>query len=398
MNPRITLLFWLPLAANASSAQTVTLEQGLHLAKSNRAAIRAAHEAVERAKHTRRALSAYPATTLGAGASNPSTLGATDQDLYLDQPLDVFGRAQAGRGLGEAAVIRAEGELRESQIRVQSDVLEQFARALAAKDVLVVRLALRDLAAQLLSATSRRIDEGQVPEIQARRAKIELDRASQAAVAARTNLAAAIRSLAGAVGLPGVEDTSGGFDISPPSGPDVSQRPDLLALRAEVVASRADARIATVNRLPALSLVALRSPWGDDRGRVGARFQLTWSLWDDGKNLAETRAAEARRRAAEAAYGDARRRAESELAAVDIDLDAAAARIESLGALLVATRSLVELSRVGFVEGVGTQIDVLEATRSLRELEEEAVEARLERSLAVTRRLAVSGLVLEALR
>jgi cobalt-zinc-cadmium efflux system outer membrane protein len=110
------------------------------------------------------------------------------------------------------------------------------------------------------------------------------------------------------------------------------------------------------------------------------------------------KAASLRAEAATKALSDANARAEQELAAVQIELESRQARIKSYEAILVSAKDLVVKSQKGFSEGFGTQVDVLEATRALREVEQELVEARQQLAFAVIKQYEASGYLVEVLK
>jgi cobalt-zinc-cadmium efflux system outer membrane protein len=95
---------------------------------------------------------------------------------------------------------------------------------------------------------------------------------------------------------------------------------------------------------------------------------------------------------------DATLRAKAELKAAQIALEARQSRIVRYEAILESARDLVAKSQKGYSEGFGTQIDVLEATRALREVEKELVEARQQLSFAVIAQYRTSGFLAEVLK
>jgi outer membrane protein TolC len=175
----------------------------------------------------------------------------------------------------------------------------------------------------------------------------------------------------------------------------VDNRPDLQLLAADVEAAEAEAGIARKGSLPELEVQARRSPWNDRDVFFGGRIQLTWSLYDHGKSRFETQAAKRKADAARASYQDAKLRALTELDANAIEIAAAESQVKALTGLLEAARDLVEKSQKGFSGGVSTLIDILEATRALREVEQELAEARLSLNLGVASRFRISGTLIE---
>jgi outer membrane protein TolC len=118
---------------------------------------------------------------------------------------------------------------------------------------------------------------------------------------------------------------------------------------------------------------------------------MTWSILDHGRSRNEREAASLRGLAAKQALADVRSKAKAELAAIEIEIEAANERLATYGEIQGAARVLVDKSRLGYTEGYGTLVDVLEATRSLREIEQELAEARLELNLAEVARYEATG-------
>lgn len=398
MNKKSVLLLSLALSATLSSAQSITLEEALRQAKANRSSIKAANLQVVEARHLKNSTGAPSPTRVGIGASTPLHFGATDQDLFIEQPLDVFGRTNANRRLGASRVLLAESALQSALLEVQSETLEMFARAEASRETLSVCSKITEITDQLHKLTIRRFEEGKIPKIQVTRAQIELNRATQKESASKSELEAALKGLAGAIGTDKIAEVSGDFALTVPQNLDMKMRPDLMALEAQKAEAAAEASIADRSRLPELSLVGLRNPWEERRGQFGARLQLTWSILDHGKSREEVKAAKAKDKAAEASMEDSRKRAFAELQAIDTEIEAASKQLVGFQELARDFRNLIALAQIAFREGVGTQIEVLEATRSLRELEEEAIASRLRVNLLLTQRLKIAGHTLEAIR
>lgn len=382
------------LAFASAWSQPITLEQALETARAKRPAVLAAKLNVERARFDAQALGAYPALTLGVGQSSREGLGATDQDLFVSQAIDVFGKASASRRVGHSRVLFAEAEHKQALLLVQSEVLRAFFEASAASRASQVAQELAGVAESVQKATVRRFEEGMVPEVQVTRSTIELDRAKQTASLRDSQLQAAMRRLAGAVGVEPVFDALEPASLPAPEV-ELSKRPDLLALEAQVREADAERAVAARSVLPELELVGLRSPWREQPTNFGARLQLTWRVLDFGRGRSEQSAAKKRAEASRATLADARKQAESELAAIDIEIAAASAQVSSYEAIRKAAVELVDKSQRGYTEGFGSLLDVLEATRSLREVEQELLEAQLALNLARTAQFEAAGTLIE---
>lgn len=395
-----TLIIPILLASAFCQAQTqISATDALKLASQNRPSLAASRLGVEQARLSARALSALPPLNLAAGASSRSEVGATDQDLALTQEIDIFGRRRASGRVGEADVQLALARYRKEAGLLQSEVLTAFAVAVSASHQSEVAAELLVVAEGLLNATKRRFDEGKVAELQVTRATIEFERAKQTRELKDADYQAAMTRLASLLAVPrGELSVVPDAAIEPVAIPSIMDRPDILEIKAEVAKASAEAGFAKATSRPEFSLQVVRSPWSNDRGYFIGRAQFSWNLWDHGRARNEVRAANLRAEAAAKALSDATARAEQELAAVQIELESRQARIKSYEAILVSAKDLVVKSQKGFSEGFGTQVDVLEATRALREVEQELVEARQQLAFVVIKQYEASGYLVEVLK
>ncbi len=388
------------LAACVSQGQSpLGALDALKLAAKNRPSLRAAKLGIEEARSSSKALEAFDPLEFGVGASSRSDVGTTDQDLYLRQPIDLFGRQVAARRLGEAGVRLAGAAYAAQAGDLQRSVLTAYAESVAAAHRKEVANELLLVAEGLLAATRRRFEEGKIAELQVTRATIEFQRAKQAADLRETDLRASLERLAGELGIPRTDlrvESDG--TIAPLADPTSDSRADLLALGAQVEIAEAEERSAITAGRPTFELQLVRTPWDGGRGAFVGRAQLSWVILDHGRSRNETKAARQRAEAARGLLADATARARSELAAAQIELAARQGRVQSCEALIASARDLVAKSQRGFIEGFGTQIDVLEATRALREVEQELVDAKYQLSLAAIAQYGAAGYLAEVLR
>lgn len=390
-------LICLSLVCAASQAQQVSLNEALKRAVENRPAVKSARLLIDQAKLSSRALGSYSPTVLGVGGSSRGEVGATDGDLYLSQPIDIFGRTTANRRLGRAGIRVAEANYRGVMLDLQSDVLSSYFEAMSTAQLSSAADELLKIAEGIQKATIRRFEEGKIAEVQVTRAGIEFSRAQQSSLLRKAQLNAALKRTSGLIGSP-IAELDLSSILTPGQLGDLSNRPDLLALSADIESAEAEAGIARKSSLPELEIQARRSPWNDSDVFFGGRLQLTWSLYDHGRSKFETQAAKKKADAARASYEDARTRAVAELVANAIDMAAAESQVKAFTALLESAKGLVEKSQKGFSEGVSTLIDILEATRALREVEQELAEAKLSLNLATVSRYRISGTLMEVLK
>lgn len=383
------------LGACGAWGQSLSLPGALKEASRNRKSIAAAIAELDAAHRGAKALAAYPALSLSLGYSDKEDLGATDQDFALSQPLDIFGRSQAVRRVGQSQIQLAEAEVLRAKLAVQAEVLAAYFEAANAMRQSQVASELQKITESLRTATQRRYEEGNVPEIQVTRATIELDRSRQTAALRAAQFEIAKRKLATAIGLPKLEHAPDPVAMLPAFSPNLEQRPDILALNARRNRALADVDTAEASARPELELQAIQSPWRERPARYGLRLQLSWAIFDHGRTRNETAAAKAQAESARLAREDALAEAAGRLEAIEKEVAAALARLESYEAIQRSARSLVEKSQLAYTEGFGTLVDVLEAARALREVEQEAAEAQLQLALARIAKMDAAGYLME---
>lgn len=372
-------------------AQALSLNQALANAQSSRRAVLAAQLNVERAKLSARALGAYPALTLGIGQSSREGMGATDQDLVVSLPIDLFGKTSASANFGSANVRLAEADRRQMLLAVQTEVMSAYFEASAAAQLTKVAEDILHVAEALHKATVRRFEEGNIAEVQLTRATIEFDRAKQTSELRRAQLRSALAKLTAVIGSEEpIASVDPGATIENPQV-DLANHPEIMALAAQVGVARAESVVASRSSLPELELSGLRTPWRESSSSFGFRLQLTWKPIDFGRSRFERQAANKQEESFHALLQDARKKAEVTIASIEIRIEASLKRLRSYEAIRELAKDLVAKSQRGFAEGFSTLLDVLEATRSLREVEEELAEAQLAVNLAFVSKYEASG-------
>ena len=388
------------LLACLSHAQIpLSPEVALRRAAESRPALKAARLRIEQARASAHVLKSFEPVVLSVGASSRSELGSTDQDLAITLPIDVFGRGRASGRLGEAAVGVARAEYLAVATELQHEVLSAFVESVALARQKSVTDQLAGIAESVLSVSRRRFGAGTAPEIQVTRASIEVERARQSAEFQAAQVAASRERLAGILGL----ETSTlvlpeDADIDLEGSLAVGPRPDILNLQAQGQVAGAKVRAARLSRRPELSLQVLRSPWSQDAGYFAGRVQLSWPLIDHGRGGSEVKAARLEADSLRQELADRTARIESEVQAAEIARRAQKTRLDRFQLLLADARILVSKAQTAYAEGYGTLVDVLEASRALRELESEAVEARRQLSMAIIDQYRATGSLAEVLR
>lgn len=402
MNP-IPIVFPLVFAGALALTQTprpLTLEQALATARDHRPSVRSAQLRVEQAQHQKRSLTAPLPARLDIQATSNRELYGNDDDIAISQPIDLFGRRKANRSLGDAQIQFAQATLRQTLAEVQGEVIDRFSEAAYAAQLVRTARAQVEIAERLLDATRRRTEGGALPAVQIKRANLELERAKQTLALREANARAARRRLAGAMGLTENDASVSEFPAIPVAPMDEAllarQRPDLLQLSAQFAVAEANIGLSRVQFHPDLEISARTSPYGYGPSQpAGLRATLSIPIFDYGRARNEIKASQLSAEAERKALDDAIAKAKTELEAVNVELEAANAQREAFGRLLEETRELLRVSEVGYREGATSLLEVIEATRSLREVEESLVEVKLRVAQAQAAYLRTTGALLE---
>lgn len=381
-----------------AQAQSLSLEQAVGLARANRASVQAAQLRLEQARLAGKALGTFSSTSLQIGYSTDVNVGGTDGDLVISQPIDIGGRRSAGRLTGQAGILLAEANLRQTLGELQSEVVSLYVGAVAANQRLRIAAEAEDSASRLLGAVKSLVEGGKLPGVQATRVSIELDRARGVRKQRAADLAASVRRLSAATGFDGSLSVG---DFPQLVAEDIteaeleSQRSELLVLAAETAAAEAEVRTAKLDRRPQLELQARRSPWQYTSPVYGARIQLSFPLSDAGRSRAEEGAANKRAEASRRSLSDGLTIAKAELEAEKLEIGGAQGQITDLESALASGRDLIARTQTGLKEGANTLIDVLDALRAVREIEEALVGARETLATAQAHYLKATGSLLE---
>lgn len=369
-------------------------------AKANRASVSAAQLRVSSARFSRRALGSYPATKLFIGHTDKEQLGGVDDDLVLVQPIDIFGNISALRAIGDAGVERAEADLQRVLSDLQNQVIEQLSEAAAAKALSDSAVQLQELAQRLHDSIKILVEEGKLPGVHLSRVSIELERAHLNTDQRESELRASLQKLGGLLNLPAEQLSVSGFsDLKVEFIDSIklqSMRADLRLLAADVSLAQAEARVASLGGRPEMEIQGRQTSWHSTERQCGIRIQLGIPLFDFGKVRAETSVARAQAEAAKKTLADATRIAQIELVVAQTELESAQKQVSRYAGILESTRALVEKSRIGFTEKAVTLIELLEAARALREVEEGCIESQLKLAKAQAAYLRASGKILEA--
>ena len=444
------------LAPELAAEPEISAEELIQMALRNNPQLPIARENLEAARQRAAGARAVLNPTIQAVPRIIGDRGAADSEIIVSQPIDVFGRRRAAARVFAANVRGAEAQNtlaeRSLVVQVKNAVADLFAAQeaenLGATQVQVAQL-FRDAAA-------RRASVGDVPAVQAQRARLELARVENELTAARAERLArraALNQLVGRapqtplrVSLPIATDFASVLQVPLASVPNfnlpnattgaqtpaaggslegnvprtalpnspvslapvgvtsavtngaplpassqigadlVAQRNALLPgalVRPDIVGAQAtlEARQAQVNaigrqRLPDVELQLRRGSFFDGSSGTALRAVVTLPIFDFGSIGREKKAAQAEVRAGQAQLELLRQQATTQVEQALIRLQQQRQTVARYRAEIVPqTLDLLRKTQIGYAAGASTYLEVLDAQRTLRQVQTEYLQA-----------------------
>jgi cobalt-zinc-cadmium efflux system outer membrane protein len=394
----------------ARNVSRLSLEQAIEAARSVSPDLIAARHAVAAAEARTRQAGAWPNPVVSYGREQTSADGATSsQDVIaVEQRLEMgalrSSRIAAARARHDAAVARMEAV----RSQVAFEVTRAYATAVAARGRLQLAEEAANAFARAVRVSDRRLVAGDVAGFAHRR--IQLESARYGVIRAEAQLAHRTAEIGLATLVSGTPDAiflaefefldslpTAAFVSGPEAGPAAAifalsadslvghamrSRSDLRALELEVVAARAEARVASATRLPipafGLGFKSERSPdlTGSASGFI-AGVSVPLALFDRGQGAMRSASAESERALVNAEgfrRRVAREVAEALVAWRSIEEPLAALAPHLGESALRAMRAV----QVAYDEGEMTLLEWLDAVRAYQEAESSFIVLRAE--------------------
>lgn len=326
----------------------------------------------------------------GVGAGSWLTRKPIDKGLGLDWTLERGNkrmlRTQAARQSAEAAGLDTQEVVLQQQIAAAA----AFYDLMAAQDRLAQLGELARAAQELAQVAQRRLRAGDISQQDSLRTDIESQRAQADRRAAQADRERASLALAQLTGLASPLAASGDWPAAQAlqaPAPDLAQRPDVLAAQRRVEAARAALDNAQALRRNDVTLgSSLNHQPGTSRAMLELRLQMPLAgVLGNYAYEGEIARAQAQLEQAGDGLERTRRQAAAEQARLREDLDAAAARAQTLEADIVpSARRVADMSELAYARGAVPLVELIDARRTLRIvlLEQIAARAELARSLA----------------
>ncbi|MDB4947624.1 MAG: efflux system, outer rane lipoprotein NodT family [Gemmatimonadetes bacterium] len=380
--------------------------------------VQAARARLAQAREARRLASfdLLPTVTSGGGydrgrlsaAQAPGASGsqrgyrAFDAGVSGAWELDVFGRTRRTLRAGDALAGAAGEDLRDVRLALAAEVALAYLDLRGAQGQLAVALRNAENQRRTLALTEERLSAGRGNAFDSERARalMQLTLAGTPLLEARIDAARnRVALLLGGTAA----DLHGALDApaAPPSLPAkvrvgspesmLRSRPDVSAAERRAAAEEQLLGASRAEYLPRLSLVGgagLNATSFDSLGRAGAsRYQagvaVSWPFLNLGRIRSQVGISRARAAEARALYASAALRAVQETESAMSGYDRSRARLAALESAGTASERAAELARLRFQEGMTDFLPVLDAERTLLDVQNQLAAARTDAAAAL---------------
>ena len=376
----------------AGQDSSLTYAGAIAAGRAASAELAAAQAALDAARARARQSGAYSNPVPSYNREQAGSGGATtSQDVIaVEQVVENPGVRSARRDAMRFRVIAAEARVRSVEAGVDFEVTRAYAHSVASARRAELAEQARRAFAAALTVTERRLREGDISGLQARRVRLEAAR--YAALRGEAMLASRTARLAFAM-LTGVPMDSTAT-LSAPALTDAALLPadsliplallsrgDLMVASAEVDVMRAEARVAERERLPhaTLTLGSKREEpiAGERLNGFVAGVALPLPLWDRRGAATQASVADARREYAE--WAGLRRRIAREVTEASDALQSAQEQLDAIGPALQAdAATALQSAQVAYTEGELTLLEWLDTARAYYETETAIANLRAE--------------------
>ncbi len=339
-----------------------------------------------------------------ATVSNTSTnlTGVTTTNLALplviDYEIDLWGRLRRAIEAAEAEYLASESTYRQVLLTLQTELASRYFELRAADAEIAIFEEALGLRKKSLELNQQRFDAGDTDEVDVSRAETELSATETELIAIRQNREQIENAIAVLTGKP-----SSGFHISPkplnstpPKFPAsvpselLERRPDIAAAERLMMAENARIGVAKAAFYPTVRIVG---DVGLESGSISNLFdyssrtwglgpEITFPVFDAGKNKSELARSEARYDETVASYRQSILKAVQEVDDALVGIERLAQQAASQDRTIAAAGRTVDLSRQRYDAGVVAYFEVVDAQRTELDARQGAVRIRAARHLA----------------
>ncbi len=408
-----------PLASIPSAVEPeISLDDLIRRALANNPQLPTARASQDAARERLNGLRSRPNPVLQLVPGFGGSREARDEEVILSQTIDVFGQRRAQAAVAAAELRRAQAETTLTERTLILQVKNAAAALFAAQEAESLGVAQVEVAQAFRNAAARRAELGDVPPVQVQRAELELLRVQNELTNAQTERLArraGLNQLVGqapetplrvafegggmwslGVGTNGLaaQIPSSTSPVPPSTVPPLqvgsslvgargqilpnalSTRPDLLSAQATLEARQAQVGVLRRQGRPQLEVQGRRSSFFGRQGSYALRAVVTVPLFDFGSFKAERRAAQAEVRAQESQITFLRSQVSTQVEQALLRLEQQRQTVERFRSGIVPlTLDLLRKTQIGYNAGASTYLEVLEAQRTLRQVQTEYLQA-----------------------
>nr|WP_248006491.1 TolC family protein [Novosphingobium sp. HR1a] len=389
------------LAQSPSQGPFLTLDEAITQAQANSPTNAVASAGLQAADAQRRVARLRPNPSLEATTENVAGTGvynglrSAETTVGLSVPIELGGKRSARIAVAEAQGGRAQLDATIAAADLRLRVIQAYNEAAAAGQRVAVAREQVSIAGEVLRGARVRVRAGSASPLEEQRADVARINAEGAAERAQRTAEVTFANLGRLIGTPVTAIDQTWFARLPGIGPivpvDSASTLTAAAARADLTTADAQVRLARSQRVPdiAISASARRLEMTNDTAAVFG-LSVPLPLFNNGKATVDL--ASAQRSQLDALRRVATLNAEQEIAMAQADVgNAATSARNATGPALAAATEAARIARIGYREGKFSQLDLLEAERTLAETRAAAIDslaayhdaqARLERLTA----------------
>jgi cobalt-zinc-cadmium efflux system outer membrane protein len=373
-------------APPSNTSPPYTLERALIAAGASSPSLEAADAGVRAANAARTVAGLRPNPEVQVQVENVGGSGlyrgtqSAETTIGLALPIELGGKRSARIAVADSRGIRARLEAAIALADLRERVTQAYIGAASAERRVEIARQLADFADEGFRAASARVTAGAASPIEQQRADVQRVNANVALDRARREAAVARENLGRLIGEPvaGPLDAAW-FDRVGEYGPTRPASADgtliLAAAEADVTTARAQVRLARSQRIPDVTLSAgARRLSATNDTAVVFGISVPLPLFNNGS--AAVSQAEAERRQLGARQRVTVLDTEQAIASAQAELSNAAASARSAGGpALAAATEAARIARIGYAQGKFSQLDLLDAERTLADTKAAAIDA-----------------------
>ena len=395
----VTLFF---LFAAAAHARDLTLAEAEKMMEARNRELQPSRRAVESAEAQRVIAAARPNPIVSMNSTDISNDPGTgsgslsqkkiDTVFRIDQVFERGGKRELRMGAADDAQLAARSDVHEAMRQQLAQLRGAYYDLKQAEEKVAVLGETAQLFSRTLTAAQARLKAGDLAVAEVAKVQLDYERAQNDSAAAQGELRRARIALAYLIGEEGAPQALRAADPWPERSrahlldpePPIEMRPDVVAARARVEVAEKMRDLARSQRTRDLTLGAQYEHYPGSVPVHSIGFGVSFPLFLGNDFSGDIQKAEVERNAALDALDRARAIAVTEVRRTETDLATAVERLERYETtLLLAAQRTADAAEFSFQRGASSVLEVLDARRTLRAVQLEALAARTDHAKAL---------------